>query len=373
MNIRKSIIVFVLAALAAPASAADVPKTITEPETGEKLTSRTRGSSVEWNYAEGALAGKLKRKETFEDGKLTSTTHYFYNAEGRQTRSVTEYEDGRKFVNTNFTEGKLAGSIKTREEFSHGEPTNVEAYFYDADGKQTCRATLMSKSEAKKGYLSRMKAHYEAGLVMHSIYYKDGVLDDSNEMAMPDPLPPIPATSGYNEKTVSITTEFSENDGTFRITLKNISDTPVEVHKNELDSPLISIERNVPDGEGSRIWQITMEDLQTLLRKGNAPPSVTTIAPGGTLRYTATLEKIFQRFHDTYGKDKNKPPSERSLASADLKAELSIVNISYSDLFPLPPSTKRVETSVGGKVSLGRLGDLKEKRPELFKDADISK
>jgi len=370
MKIRKLIIALALAALAMPAFASEITSDFIDPDTGLKVTRQAYGASVEWKYAEGKLAGKLSLKESFEDGKLASKTHYFYNAEGRRTRSVTEYEDGRKLVNTDYTEGKAVGSIKTREEFSHGKLTNVEAFFYDADGKQTSHATLMSKSEAAKGYLSRMKVHRQAGSVMHSIFYKDDVLDDSNEMVIPDPLPPIPATSGYNEKTITITTEFSENDGGLNVTLKNISNTPVEVHKSELDSPLISIERNVPDGEGSRIWQIAMEDLQTLLGKGK--PTVTTIAPGETLRYTATLEKIFERFHDDYGKNKDKPPSARSLGNADPKAELSVVNISYRDLFPLPPNTKRVGTSVGGRVCLGKLGKLKARHPELFKSPDTS-
>jgi len=351
-------------------------KTVTDSETGEKLTTQTSEpyngyTTVEARYAEGALAGNRKRDETFKDGERISTTLYFYDAQGRQTHAVTESKNGSKVVSKYYTEGEARGKLKSSEEFNNGKPVYLQAFYFDSEGWQTHAVYLWSKSGGEQAKFrspdwddSCMSVQYNRGRITLTVAYKNDILDDSNEMVLPEPLPPIPATSGYDTKNITLTAALSDDGNSFVITLKNISDSPVEVHENVFNAPLFNFYWRDNNGIG-KSWQVHMGGEKTMLPYENLPHSIAYLAPSESLRYTVTIREIFQKLRDAYGQDMLS--LEKSFADAPLKAEICHSHVVYWNLFPLPPEVERLQTTVHAFASLGMVEEFKKKHPELFK------
>jgi len=195
----------------------------------------------------------------------------------------------------------------------------------------------------------------------HTVYYNNDILDDSNEMAIPDRLPPIPATSGCDVKNISLSAVLSEDGGSLVVTLKNISEAPVEVHKGIFDEPLIYLGWNDKSAGRSYYWQAAMGDAE---RADVADPKtlypVTTLAPDETLNYTATIGEIAKRLYiSTWDKINFK--------DVNPEAEFVFGLVRYWSLFPCPPDVIRVETTVDAYATLGTVGAFREKYAELFK------
>jgi len=332
MKTEKSIafLVFALAVLAMPAYASETSETITNLDTGEKLTIRTGEPSndgrttVETSYAEGELAGKCKRNETFSNGKLVDTMLYFYNADGEEVRTVNLW--------------------------SKSELARWKARGRDTDGM-------------------RMFVQHRDKLVVHNVIYKDSVLDNANEMAIPDPLPPIPATSGYDTKNIALAAALSDDGKSILITLKNISDSPVEVDKGDFDAPLITLgwSSDAPiDGHAGSYWPVPMRNMNTVSARAKSSRPLTSLAPGESLHYTATIKEIFQKFRDFH---KHLSPTEINFADTNpAKTEIRISNVTYQNLFPLPPDANRVQTTVRPEtVSLGTVEEFKKKHPGIIR------
>jgi len=311
--------------------------------------------SVTTYHTEGKVKGNQKVRESFHNGKLSETWKKFYDSEGNQTHSVYEHSSGSKLVDTYYTEGKAKGKSKGSESISSkGIPTDRREHFYDGDGENThsvfARTDFSNRSERRFYYLSNREKKPDA---YHVIDYKNVPIDESKGVVYPDPLPPFPISSGYFAKNTDLAVAVS--DGTITVTLKNVSDSPIEVHEDVFMSPSFRLDlggkgmtfgRPPPSGS----WTKTQPDE---IRR------VISLAPGESLRYETTLPEVIKTLPRFV---------EAEHASYDsLPVSLSL---RYENLFPLPPEAQSGSTGFDKAIPLGTLGEFKAKHPELFETPD---
>jgi len=315
-NARMKRTIAMLAALAfsaAPARAETAKKLET------KIEEKDGKKTVTTVYAEGALAGKTKKSENFKDGKLAWTTEYFYGDAGHKTRTVEWKTDA-----------------------SPPEIADIKESFHDAEGKETHYVRLRSGSYSRWNLIIWHSP--QGNQQWHVVPFKSEGIDVSEDLEL---LSLLPASSGYRMENITLSTALSEDGKSVVITLTNISNAPVEVHKDAFTRPRIDLNRPA----GVRYTPFVIKEVF----------QETPLAPSDSLRHEIPLREIFENDAEVI---------KKLVFKNDPEAELYI-HTNFYDLFPTSHDSQVAGTSLG-RMSLGTFGEIRAKNPELFPSADTA-
>jgi len=120
-------------------------KIITDRATGEKLkitTCKIMGTAethVFTCYAEGKLAGELKKMESFgADKKFSRSEEYLYSDDGSLAQFAACQDDSIRLVTTFHVKGKLKGRAKTFETYQDEKLVKRDTVVHNKKGDYVC-------------------------------------------------------------------------------------------------------------------------------------------------------------------------------------------------------------------------------------------
>ena len=233
-------------------------------------------------------------------------------------------------------------TVRWKTDASSPEIEEIKEVFFDAEGNETHYFMLRNGGFSRWNLL--IWHPLQSGQPQHAVPFKGEGLDVSEDL---DILSLLPVSSGYRTENVALSAALSDDGKSVVITLTNISDAPVTVHKEAFTRPRIDLNRP----PGLRVSPFVSKEFF----------QETPLAASEALRHEIPLREIFEEHAGVI---------KKLVFKNDPDAELYI-RTDFFDLFPTTHDTRPSQTSLP-RTTLGTFGEIKAKNPELFPSADTA-